>query len=150
MSCWGLVLGCLFICSPSVGQLAREGHSADSQSTRLPPSLAAWLRGAVVPGEHGARPAPGFAQAYWRKVLGGKRHLLRRAGMELHPQILKCWGCGNRNSLTEMESQEAPGTTWSNCICSSAQLEHPLNCAWAGPQVKKQKCLTPLPSSALI
>lgn len=33
-------------------------------------------------------------------------------------------------------------------ICS--QLKHPLNCAWAGPQVKKQKCLTALPSSALI
>lgn len=88
MSCWGLVLGCLFICSPSVGQLARESHSASSCSTRLPPSLAAWLRDAVVPGEHGARPATSFAEASGRKVSGGKRHFPRRAGIELHPQIL--------------------------------------------------------------
>lgn len=53
----------MFICSPSVRQLERESHSAGSWSARLPPSLAAWLRDAVVPSEHGPRPAPGFAVA---------------------------------------------------------------------------------------
>lgn len=39
----------MFVCSPSVGQLVRDGSSAGSWRAGLPPSLAAWPRDAVVP-----------------------------------------------------------------------------------------------------
>lgn len=90
MSCWGLVLRCLFVCSHNAGQLVREGCSASSWRAGLLPSLAAWPRGAAIPGEYGARPASGLAVAQGRKVPGGKGHLPRRTGMEQNAQILKC------------------------------------------------------------
>lgn len=76
----------MFVCSPSMGQLVREGCSAGSWRAGLLPSLATWWRDAVVPGERGARPAPGFAVVRSRKLSSRKGHLPRRAGMGLNPQ----------------------------------------------------------------
>lgn len=93
----------------------------------------------MVPGELG----PGQPQALqWHR---GERCLV---GKDISPEVLGLWqqeACdrngqpgGSRDHRDQLSLQ----------LCS--QPGHPLNCAWAAPQVKQRQCLTPLPSSALI
>lgn len=113
LSCWGLVLGCLFVCLQPQRGAAGEGWQLCRQlESRAPTKPGCLAEGCCGPQcVRGARPAPGFAVAQGRKVPGGKGHHPRRAGMELNPQILKCCDCGNGKPAAGMGSQEAPGTT---------------------------------------
>lgn len=70
--------------------------------------------------------------------------------MELHPQILKCWDWQQEACDRNGESGGSRNHMDQLCLQLCSQPEHPLKCAWAGPQVKQQKCLTPLPNSALV
>lgn len=141
MSCWGLVLGCLFVCLQAQCRAAGEGGMLCWQlESRAPAEPGQGLLWSPV----SMRPALGFAVSQGRKVPGGKGHLFRRAGMELNHQILKCCDCSNRKPTAGMGSEEAPGTRgtmdqFQLQLCSKPE------CAWA-----EQGQASPLTPSQLL